>query len=277
MTYHKILRHKILLSTIAIACLALVLPSSAKDPLLVDSYRPGSDLSFIGDYLDPSFVGESMSMPLPIEFLQEARDAGIIKGSNPLDQSLASDTGSYPETSDSDLSSSERSLSGPVPAEASSGASQIVSDVNVTGPWSVDLGGQKSRHLDLTLTQNRDTVMGYGAMTSGNDTIRVTASGSIDGSNLNLAVMPADSLDVYKLSLSLNSHTTGTYTAYSAGGETWSGDVTGTASLSVSVPSPSTDIAPSGTISSNTVSPSAVSAGPVSTGAVSPSIAGVIS
>ena len=107
-------------------------------------------------------------------------------------------------------------------------------NANVTGSWYLDLNGELTRHLDLSLTQNKDAVMGYGAMTGGNGTQQVTASGSLSGGRIMLNVMPINSLDLYKLVLSLDSSTAGSYTTYSASGDTWSGDVTGTAPAGIS-------------------------------------------
>jgi hypothetical protein len=107
--------------------------------------------------------------------------------------------------------------------------------LNVTGDWSLDLIAldQALRHMDLALVQNKDIVMGYGVITGGNDTQRVTASGSELGSRLILTVMPIDELYLYKLDLSLDLLTKGTYTAYSADGSIWSGEIAGTAPSSL--------------------------------------------
>lgn len=112
---------------------------------------------------------------------------------------------------------------------------QSEQNVNVTGPWSLDLIAldQIMRHLDIALVQNKDAIIGYGVMAEGNDTQRVIASGSQTGGRLSLNVMPIGSMDLYKLDLSFDLHTTGTYAAYSASGATWSGDIAGTAPLGV--------------------------------------------
>lgn len=66
----------------------------------------------------------------------------------------------------------------------------------------------------------------------------VTASGSLTGGMLRLTAMLADSLDLYRLNLSINTNTVGTYTAYSIRGATWSGDVSGSAPSNISNPFP---------------------------------------
>ncbi len=200
MMYHKLL-----------LCIAIITyfmaQAQALPPMLVDS----NDLDWVGesagDPLDPSFVGETMSMPLDPELIQKAREAGIIK----------------------DDDSPHRS------ASATEAPAKAWQNVNVTGDWSLDLIAldQDMRHMDLTLAQNKDVVMGYGAVIGGNDTQRVTASGSNAGGRLSLTVMPVDELYLYKLDMSFDLHTTGTYTAYSTDGSTWSGDIAGTAPMGI--------------------------------------------
>ncbi len=198
--------------------------------MLVDS----NDLDWVGgspgDPLDPSFVGETMDMPMDMELIQQAKAAGIIKESNPLYKSVSSPSPTY-------LGSTPPAGAGaqfdePATADV---PDQAERNVNITGPWSLDLVAldQPMRHLDLALVQNMDAILGHGVLAEGNNTQRVVASGSQAGGRLSLDVTPVGSMDLYKLDISTDSHTTGTYTAYSADGSTWSGDITGTASVGV--------------------------------------------
>ncbi len=195
--------------------------------MLVDS----NDLDWVGesagDPLDPSFVGETMSMPLDPELVQKAREAGIIKDTNPPYGSTSGSEATYLGTP---FAGTEFDKTGMIEAPAQAGQ-----DVNVTGPWSLDLIAldQVLKHMDLVLVQNKGVVMGYGAVIGGDDTQKVTASGSKAGNRLSLTVMPIDKLYLYKLDLSFDLHTTGTYTAYSADGSIWSGDITGTAPMGI--------------------------------------------
>jgi hypothetical protein len=200
---------------IAVICQAHALP-----PALVDS----NDLDWVGnspgDPLDPSFVGESMSMPLDADLIIKARKAGIIKESNPLYRTVRQ------------LAPSDYVSLGTPPAGvefADQPEDEAKPESNVTGPWSLDLRDRVRRHLDLALVQSSDAIMGYGLLTSENDSCRVAASGSQSGGRLSLTVMPVDRLDLYKLDLSKDAHTQGTYTACSSDGDTWSGEITGTA------------------------------------------------
>ena len=161
-----------------------------------------------GDPLNPSQLGESMSMPLPQELLQDARDAGVITESNPLYKS----------------DSKQSSFSVMPPPEAD--ADNSLDNVNVTGAWSFDLMGKDPEQIKLYLIQNKDVVMGQGIINRGNGTKKATASGSISGENMSLTVMPEGVSNLYKLNLSLSSLAAGTYTAYMADGSSRSGKVT---------------------------------------------------
>jgi hypothetical protein len=217
--------HKLLLCTAIITY--FVAQAQALPPMLVDS----NDLDWVGesvgDPLDPGFVGETMDMPLDPELIQKAREAGIIKDANSPRRSASGSGATYLGTP---FAGTEFDDTGTVEAPAQAGQ-----NVNVTGPWSLDLIAldQILRHMDLALVQNKDVVMGYGAVIGGDDTQRVTASGSKMGNRLSLTVMPVDELYLYKLDLSFDLRTTGTYTAYSANGSIWSGDIAGTAPMGI--------------------------------------------
>lgn len=213
--------------------------SQALPPMLVDS----NDLDWVGetpgDPLDPGFVGETMSMPLDPELIQKARAAGIIKDENPLYRAPGGSGATYGYgatylgTPIADTGFDEPGA-GAMDAPAQTGAAK---DVNVTGPWSLDLIAldQVLKHMDLSLAQNKNVVMGYGAVISSNDTQRVTASGSTSGGRLSLTVVPVDGRYLYKLDLSFDLHTAGTYTAYSADGSVLTGDIAGTAPTGIIV------------------------------------------
>src|SRR5512138_3690877 len=150
--------YKLLLCMALITC--FVAQVQALPPMLVDS----NDLDWVGesagDPLDPGFVGETMSMPLDPELIQKARDAGIIKDAN-ADPQYGSASGSGVTHLGTPFASMEPDGTGM--GEASAQAGQ---NVNVTGPWSLDLIAldQILRHMDLVLVQNKDVVMGYGAV-----------------------------------------------------------------------------------------------------------------
>ena len=161
-----------------------------------------------GDPLNPSQLGESMSMPLPQELIQEARMAGMIAESNPLYKSDSKQPGFS------------------VVPQPEADADNSLDNVNVTGAWSFDLMGKTPEKMKLYLIQNEDVVLGQGVINRGNGTEKATASGSILGEKMSLTVMPVGISDLYKLNLSLSSLAAGTYTTYMADGSSRSGEVT---------------------------------------------------
>jgi hypothetical protein len=161
-----------------------------------------------GDPLNPSQLGESMSMPLPQELIQDARNAGVITESNPLDKSDSRQPG----------------FSVVPPTETDADNSR--NNVNVTGAWSFDLKGKAPEQMKLYLIQNEDLVMGQGIINGERGTENATASGSISEEKLCLTVMPVGVLNLYKLNLSLSTLAAGTYTVYMVDGSSRSGEVT---------------------------------------------------
>ncbi len=86
----------------------------------------------------------------------------------------------------------------------------------VDGHWQLWLTDGTS--LDLTLSQSGNEVFGYGLMTSGRETQRVTASGSIYGRDLELGITPDSGIKSYVISIDVGYlPLSGTYTAYRAG------------------------------------------------------------
>jgi hypothetical protein len=228
-------RHELLLYITVLA--SLITQAQARPAMLVNSYNVDSFDDSVGDPLDPSILGESMSMPLPLEMIHAAINAGIVKDSKAL-YAYDDGLGGYADSSYKDSTYTvSGTASAPMPSMMDP-PEQSPQNVNITGHWSLGLKDQIPRHLDLALVQNKEVVLGHGAIDGPNGTQRVTASGSFMGGRLSLAAMPVGSLDLYKLDLSLNSNTTGTYTAYSAGGATWSGEVLGIAPLDISNPAP---------------------------------------
>ncbi len=161
-----------------------------------------------GDPLSPSLLGESMSMPLPVELIQNARNAGVITGSSSL---------SEPDSQQSSFS---------VAPQMEVDADSSMDRVNVTGAWSFNLKGKDHEQIKLYLVQNDSMVKGQGVITRKNETDNATASGSITGDKINLDVMSAGASNLYRLNLSLSSLAKGYYTAYLADGSNQSGQVT---------------------------------------------------
>lgn len=213
----------------------LISQAQSKPAMLVDSYSVDSFDDSIGDPLDPSILGESMSMPLPMWMVHAAINAGIVKDSKALyayDDGIGGYAGAYNDNSkNTDFGSSITPAS---KSDTTYPIEQSPQSVNVTGPWSLSLKDQVQRHLDLALVQNKDAVLGHGILDDPNGTQRVLVSGSTIGNRLAITAMLVDSLNLYKLDLSLSPNITGFYTAYSANGATWSGEVSDSAPSGVS-------------------------------------------
>lgn len=226
MSHNKLKFHRLLLYLTAVAF--LMAQTQARPAMLVNSYSVDSFDDSVGDPLSPNILGESMSMPLPLWMVHAAINAGITKDSKALyayDDGLGGYAGSSNEVStfaDSGTTPAPKSGESDLPE-------QSMQNVNLTGTWTLDLVDQIQRHLDLVLVQNKEAVLGQGTLIGPNGTQRVTASGSLIGGRLDLTAMPVDSLDLYKLDLSTDPSTNGSYTAYSTSGDTWSGDVSGSA------------------------------------------------
>ncbi len=100
--------------------------------------------------------------------------------------------------------------------------------VNLTGIWSLGLLGSSMKYIELNAQQSKDVLMGYGSITAEGNSRRVSASGNISGSNIDLSVLVINSSEMYRLKVSQSGTSlTGKYDTYSAGVITLSGTVTG--------------------------------------------------
>jgi hypothetical protein len=112
-------------------------------------------------------------------------------------------------------------------------------NVNITGAWSFNLKGKAPEQIKLYLIQDKDTVIGQGAINRRNGTEKATANGAISGEKMTLTVMSGEVSNLYKLNLSLSSLAAGTYTAYMADGSSRSGKVTFAVSSNIFKPASS--------------------------------------
>jgi hypothetical protein len=212
LTYNRLL--------LCLTVIAYFLVQADASPSMLMKVESLGIVGSMGDPLDPSQLGESMSMPLPQELIQEAEKAGVITKSNPL----------YKPDSER-----QPGLTQPEADEDNS-----LDNVNVTGAWSFDLNGTTLEQMKLYLVQNKDLIKGQGVMNRGNRTENATASGSIFGDKMCLNVMPVGVSELYELNLSLSSLDSGTYTDYLADGSSRSGEVTFAVSSNIFLPA-STD------------------------------------
>lgn len=125
-----------------------------------------------------------------------------------------------------DNASAATAVAETAPAETTASTPAATS---IGGSWSLKLSDSAERQADITLFQNGDSIFGKGNLNEGNDTIPVTASGSLDADSLKLDLTPSvGSIGLYKLALNLNEDSAdGVYQAFSVSGESWTGNVTG--------------------------------------------------
>jgi len=95
---------------------------------------------------------------------------------------------------------------------------------SVAGNWSFRLRDSKNRDLALKLLQSGNAISGNGIINDGEDTQKVTASGSIQGDNLNLNASSSGNINLYQMVLSTNGNSaSGKYRAFPTSGEPWIG------------------------------------------------------
>jgi hypothetical protein len=95
---------------------------------------------------------------------------------------------------------------------------------SVAGNWSFRLRDSKNRDLALTLLQSGNVISGTGTINDGEDTQKVTASGSIQGDQLNLNASSSGTINLYQIVLLANGNSaSGKYRAFPTSGEPWIG------------------------------------------------------
>lgn len=97
-------------------------------------------------------------------------------------------------------------------------ADNSLHDANVTGTWSIGLMGERQEKMKLHLLQNGSRISGQGVIIQSGETVKATASGSISGLEMNLAVAPEGVPDIYRLNLTLSSLAGGQYAVHQADG-----------------------------------------------------------
>jgi hypothetical protein len=203
-----------------------------------------------GDPLNPGMLGEGMDMPLPLDLMQKAVEAGVIKstsqitgssqsGSQPMNLGTPTDdslgaSGSLADAETDATGTDAIGTAGPIDAgPIASQASENENELNLSGTLSLVLQDSATRYLNLALIQNGDAVTGRGDLTAGGSTQEVAASGLVAGETLDLTVTPAGGSDLYRLNLQAEGNTLkGSYSVQSESGETTSGTAVGVTSNS---------------------------------------------
>jgi hypothetical protein len=117
--------------------------------------------------------------------------------------------------------------SGQSPSAASVGS--LSSQANLTGTWSVDLKGRQVRHFDLQIIQVSNLLQGTGSMNTGE---RAVASGSVAGDRPTAFILLIDPPVAFRLELSASGTSlAGKYDSLTASGQSESGTVTGSMTL----------------------------------------------
>lgn len=100
--------------------------------------------------------------------------------------------------------------------------------VDVAGNWSFELTDNLKGDLDLTLFQIGSFVFGYGQIAINNSNLVATASGIIDGNELDLDVVTLEDVKLYKLNLTVATRSiSGSYVVYSTEAGSWPGAAVG--------------------------------------------------
>jgi hypothetical protein len=113
------------------------------------------------------------------------------------------------------------------PETSSSGAA------SVGGSWSFTLDESTPKEMVLTLFQSGDAVFGTGSINMGDSTLVVAASGSANSDSMDLDVTSIGTISLYRIALNLDGDSaSGSYDAFAASGETWTGNAQGVRSVS---------------------------------------------
>lgn len=95
---------------------------------------------------------------------------------------------------------------------------------NLAGNWSFRLRDSKTRVLALTLFQSEDAIYGMGTLNDGGETMKASASGSLEGDKIYLGVTTLGTISLYRLALTTNGNSlSGEYKAFSPREKPWIG------------------------------------------------------
>jgi len=98
----------------------------------------------------------------------------------------------------------------------------------VKGTWSLQLLGESPREVSVTLFQSGNAIFGTGSVSQEKTLLEAAASGSVKGDQMNLDITTLKSISLYRATLTLaGDSASGSYEAFSAAGDAWTGDVEG--------------------------------------------------
>jgi hypothetical protein len=121
------------------------------------------------------------------------------------------------------------------PAVTNDAAENQIESMSVSGKWSLEIADSTFQSAVLTLYQSGDAVFGKGFLSEDNNTITLTASGSVASDKLNLDLVTLEKIGLYRISMTVSGNSaTGSYTAFSPLASPSTGTATGLRSVSSS-------------------------------------------
>lgn len=111
---------------------------------------------------------------------------------------------------------------------ASSETSAVPSTESATGNWTFSLQDVQNRIMALTLYESNGNLIGEGTISEFDGTEAVSASGSLDGDDLNLNITSSGTIGLFDMSLKKTGSTaSGEYTLFPSTGEPLKGTAQG--------------------------------------------------
>jgi hypothetical protein len=202
---------------------------SLADKLIEASNGPGILQTNIGVAANPDASRKEWSNRTGVDFTMPE---SLSAGGNSAKASRASAEASS-ESQAAEDTADTTDIEAP-PAEETTAASDASSSgaASVGGSWSFTLEDSTPKEMVLTLFQSGDAVYGTGSINTGDSTLVVAASGSVDGESMDLDVTSIGTIGLYRIALDLDGDSAnGNYDAFAASGETWEGNARGVRSV----------------------------------------------
>ena len=184
-----------------------------------EMFHSGEDEAYVNPVGAPATPQEARELQKNKSALNWTMPSTLTGGGDSARESRESaQSSSESETSTStETAASEIEIS-PVQTEA----------VNVQGNWFFTLNDSVIRDLALTLLQDGSDVYGSGRIKEGNNSMDVSASGAVIGSDMKLNLVSTNPIIQYKLNLTLDQdRASGDFRALCAGCENWIGTAEG--------------------------------------------------
>jgi hypothetical protein len=104
----------------------------------------------------------------------------------------------------------------------------VSSQSNLTGSWSLDLKGARTKHFDMQMYQEGDLIFGAGQLSADQSSQAVTAAGSVAGDRPTIFISVIDGGQVFRLKLYVSGEAlAGEYDCITQTQSSESGTVTG--------------------------------------------------